>query len=320
MTRLVRQRQRRLRATPRPDPADHGATTLGSRIRDLATVIAPTTVLTALMVYFGVVATRARFDYFGVYLELTDLSNQDLVLYGFEALYVPAALVLLAALTAAVLHAGVTWLLSEPAHRRLCLVIAGGVALSGALLVARALIGILVPGVAQQETPGTTPLALAVGPLLAAYGGWIAARCVPPRDPSRARFAAWYDSSQVHRLRRLAAVATVALVVAGLFWATNSFAWAFGQGRAYDDALKLPRQPEVVLDTKESLGDVADGVSETSLSTDKEASFRYRYHGFRLLLEGGGRLFLVPRYWTEDSRTLVVAYDSTVRLQLIPIR
>jgi hypothetical protein len=242
------------------------------------------------------------------------------VLYGLEALYVPTALAFLAVLVAVLLHAGVTWLLAAPSRRGLCLVIAAVVALGGVLLIARALIGMLVPGVARQETPGTTPLALAVGPLFAAYAGWIAANCVSPRDASRARVTAWYGSDQIRRLRRLGAVATAALVLAGLFWATNSFAWAFGQGRAYDDALKLPGQPEVVLDTKEPLGELADGVSETPLSADEDASFRYRYNGLRLLLEGGGRLFLVPAYWTEQSRTLVIPYDSNIRLQLIPQR
>jgi hypothetical protein len=60
MTRLARQRL--IRHAPRPEPADEGAVSLGTRIRELATIIAPTTVITALMVYFGLLATRARFD------------------------------------------------------------------------------------------------------------------------------------------------------------------------------------------------------------------------------------------------------------------
>jgi hypothetical protein len=35
-----------------------------------------------------------------VYLNMTDLANQDLVLYGLEVVYVPAALILLVALAA----------------------------------------------------------------------------------------------------------------------------------------------------------------------------------------------------------------------------
>ena len=319
MTRLARQHRSREERRGREDPRPaEPAVTLGSRLKELATIIGPTTVITALMVYFGLVATRARFAYFGVYLDLTDLSNQDLVLYGLEALYVPVALVFVAMLAAVVVHLGVSWLLGSPTRRGICLVIAAAVALVGVLLLARALIGILVPGVAQRERPGSTPLALAVGPLLAAYAGWIAARCLVSQDAGQARFTAWYGTDRVVRLRRLGAAATAGLVLAGLFWATNSFAWAFGEGRAYDDALKLPRQPEVVLDTEESLGELPDGVSEAVLSTEEDASFRYRYRGLRLLLEGGGRLFLVPGHWVEGSRTLVIPYDTSVRLQLDP--
>ena len=105
------------------------------------------------------------------------------------------------------------------------------------------------------------------------------------------------------RLRRLALAATAGLVVAGLFYAANSFAAAYGAGRGYDDAIRLPRQPEIVIDTKERLIDLPPGVIESAL---------------RLLLESGERLFLVPGNWTAQSKTLVVPYDSDIRIQLIP--
>src|ERR1700754_771735 len=86
----------------------------GSRIRDIAGIVAPTTAVTALLLYFGYIGTRARFAYFGVYLDLTEISNQDRVLSGLEVLYVPAALVLLAILAGADCHAAVSWLVAQP--------------------------------------------------------------------------------------------------------------------------------------------------------------------------------------------------------------
>jgi hypothetical protein len=302
------------------DAADSGSDWF-ARTKEIAGFIAPTTAITALLIYFGYVGTRARFAYFGVYLDLTELSNQNLVLYGLEVLYVPAALALLALLAGAACHAAVGWLVSAPDRSGTALTVAAFAALGGVLLTARALIGILVVQVAQTEVPGTSALALALGPVLLVYAGWIAATVLSRRtgrSVPAASFAAGHVGARSARLRRLTTVVVGGLVLVGLFWAANSFAWAFGQGRAVEDALGLPAQPEVVLDTKEALVDLPQGITEVPLPTDAEQAFRYRYRGLRLLLAAGDRLFLVPAHWTEEGRTLVVPYDDEIRIQLIP--
>lgn len=306
-------RQARGNGPPAPPEAEEAAgKDWGTRLKDLAGLIAPTTAISALLIYFGYVGTRARFAYFGVYLDLTELSNQSLVLYGLEVLYVPAALALLAILAAAGCHAAVSWLVAAPGHRRTALAVAAFFAVAGVLLVARALIGILVVRVSRSEVPGTSALALALGPALIVYGGWAAATVLSGRTGVRER---WQPGA---RLRRLVAVVAAGLVLVGLFWAANSFAWAFGQGRAVDDALALPTQPELVLDTREPLVDLPEGVTEVPLPAASEQAFRFRYRGLRLLLAAGGRLFLVPAHWTDRSRTLVVPYDGEIRIQLVP--
>jgi hypothetical protein len=267
-------------------------------------VIAPTTVATAMLLYFGYIATRARFAYFGVYLDLTELSSRDLVLYGIEVLYLPVAVLLLAVLVIVAVHLAATRLTG----RRTVLLASGLTALLGVLLVARAVIGLAVAHVSRDEAPGSTALALAGGPVLIAYAAWIAARARTP--------GAWYAQSR--RLRLVAVAAVAGLALTGLFWAGTSFAWRLGEGRAYDDALQLPGRPEVVLDTGERLTDLPPYVRETTLPAAPGDKFRYRYRGLRLLIQAGGRLFLVPEHWTAQGRTLVVPYDDSVRLQLIP--
>lgn len=291
--------------------------TLATRLKDIASFVAPTTLITALLLYFGYVGTQARFAYFGVYLNMTDLANQDLVLYGLEVVYVPAALTLLVTLAAIAIHIAVSWLLTRTDRTRPILIAAGLTAVAAFLLIARAVIGLLVPAVARREIPGTTALALALGPLLIVYGTWIAVRVLRHRNADD-RFTTWYGSEVTRRLRRLALAATAGLVVAGLFYAANSFAAAYGAGRGYDDAIRLPRQPEIVIDTKERLIDLPPGVIESALPAGKDTTFHFRYAGLRLLLESGERLFLVPGNWTAQSKTLVVPYDSDVRIQLIP--
>lgn len=284
----------------------------------VASVVAPTTVVTAMLLYFGFIGTRARFAYFGVHLDLVDLSNQDLVLYGLEILYVPVAALFLAVLLLVVLHAAISWLVTARSGRATALLVAGLGALAGALLLARAVLGLVVGHVARQETPGATALALAGGPALLAYAGWIAARVEVHRGAGTPALRGWYVSQPVRVLRRSALVAVGALVVAGLFWAGTSFAWRVGEGRAFDDALQLPERPEVVLDTEQRLVDLPPFVQESRLPPDQDAKLRYRYRGLRLLVESGGRLFLVPGHWTRQGRTLIVTYDDTVRLQVVP--
>jgi hypothetical protein len=293
--------------------ADEERTVAGfARFRELASVVAPTTVVTALLFYFGYVATRSRFEYFGVYLDLTDLSTQNLLLYGLEVVYVPAALAFLAALLVVGVHGAVSWMLADRRRDQASLVVALAVALGGLLLVGRALVGMLVVEVEAAEVPGTTALALATGPVLLAYAAWIAGRVTTRRSPGH--LTAWFASPGASRLRHSAVACVVGLVVAGLFWATNEFASAYGSWRAYDDALHLPDRPGVVLEAKEPINDPPEGVTVARGSQ----AFPHRYEGLRLLLASGGRLFLVPEHWTRGSRTIVVPYDGSVRMQLFP--
>ena len=293
---------------------DAPAPSMAARIKELAGFVAPTTLVTALFVYFGYVGTRARFEYFGLYLDLTDLSNQDLLMYGLEVAYVPAALIFLVLLLAIAAHAAITWLSASPGRDGVVRIAAGALALAGLLLTARAVVGMLVADVSRHELRGTTAVALACGPALIAYGGWIVARQRPTE-----RFTTWYHGPVIVALRRMTAIAVGGLVLAGLFWAANSFAAGYGANRGYQDALRLPGRPVVVLDTREPLAGLPSGVTETRLTADKDRKFQYRYSGLRLLLESGKRLFLVPEKWTTESNTLVVPYDDAVRVQLIPV-
>jgi hypothetical protein len=290
-------------------------------LRGLVNVLGPTTLLTALLAYFGYVGTRARFEYFGVYLTMVDLSTPDLLLLGLEVIYVPALVISLGILVVGGAHAVVSWLLTSKA-RELAWSAAGLIAVVGLLLIGRAVVGILVPGVVETEMPpGRTPLALALGPILVGYSIWIAVRIRIARESESAEpgtFTHWYTTPAVRILRQAGVVSVLGIFIVGLFWASNSFALAFGAGRAYQDALVLRKKPEVIIEVRERLQDVPPGVTEINLGGASDEDFRYRYRNLRLLIESGDRLFLVPAHWTRAGRTIIVSYDSNVRIQLIP--
>jgi hypothetical protein len=293
---------------PTPEAAVQGQHPVTTRIRQIIESIAPTTLATVLLVYFGYVATRSRFDYFGVPLDMTGLTNQELMLYGLEVVYVPAALVFLSVLTVIGVHTTVTWRLTTAPGSQANVFLAALIGLAGLLLVCRALIGMLVSGTTDTEAiPGTTAMALALGPATLTYGLWIFGK-----DRER--------SLVPQQLRGSAFACVVGLAVSGLFWASTEFAWAYGTGRGQEDAEKISSRAEIVLDTKEPLVGLPSGITQVSLpTTRKDPSFAYRYRGFRILLTSDNRLFLVSGTWKYGTgQTVVVPYNEAIRIQLIP--
>lgn len=293
---------------------------VSARIWKLAETIGPATLATALLFYFGFVATRARYAYFGVPLDMTGLTNQNLMLHGMEVVFVPAAMLFLGALALVGIHALVLWQLSrseegtgseegsEGTSSSVNAFLAYAFVLVGVLLIARALIGIFIQGPDVSVVIGATPLALAFGPVAVAYGVWI-------RDQQR-------ESPLLpQHLARNGVLCALALTVAGLFWASTQLAWAYGTGRGEEDAAGLRDRPEVVVDTRDPLEDLPTGVIARRLGAAgaSAGAFRHRYQGFRLLLASDGRLFLVTSDWVHGrDRTVVLPYDRDIRVQLMP--
>ena len=278
------------------------------RLRGVAEVVAPLTLLTALLSYFGYVTSYAQFAYFGIDLTALGMSTPDLVLRSVAALYVPLLVLLGAGLGAYLLHGALRDLAA--AARRTLLFWAGLLtAAAGVLLVARAIYGIVVPDVAEREVTATTPLCLGFGALWCAYGGYLA---------QAVRRAGRPPTPAARRGGRAVVVAVCGVVVLSLFWTTNSFAGAYGRGQGAADSARLTERPDVVLDTKERLYLRYPGVEETALPVAEAQEFRFRYRGLRLLIEANGKLFLVPEQWREGGAVLVVPHDDSTRAQFQP--
>ncbi|MEU3462836.1 hypothetical protein ABZ721_23180 [Streptomyces sp. NPDC006733] len=318
---------------------------LWARLWTVANVIAPTTALTTLLFYFGYVATTARFRYFGVYLDMVDLSLQEMLLYGVEVVNPPLVVVAAVSLLVIAAHTAVRWMVSSPDRDAATGWVGLFTVLLGLLTFTRGVVGLLVPHVARTEAIATTPVCLGAGALAIAYGlgllrifaiRWDRRRAAtggptppdpppvppvpppPPPPPHSGELADWLQSPAVRRISRYALAWVAVIVVAGSFWTANSFAAAYGRGRALDDAASLEHRPEVVLYTKEPLRDLPAGVEQTKIPAAEKDSYRFRYRGLRLLVESNGRLFLVPARWTAgSSETLVVPYDDSVRIGLV---
>lgn len=282
-----------------------------------ASVVAPLSLLTALLFYFGYASSRAQYEYFGVDVDTIGLSTQDFVIRSPQPLLTPLLVLLLLGVAVAVLHEtvrrpiaaaieGVEDLDPEVAARarerlarlrrsaRVVVLVGLSVLVVGVLLLfAYAVLAQWPP------YPLVTPLVLALGAGLAGYG-WRLPRLAGP--PGRSRRAA---------------VLSMWLVLAtSVFWATATVAEWSGRGSAHDAARRLDLLPSVILDTKERLYLTAPAIVETVLPESPGQTFRYRYRHLRLLIHGRDRLFLVPDTWSASNSTLVVPMnDGSARLQ-----
>jgi hypothetical protein len=276
----------------------------------LSSFVAPLTLVTALLFYFGYVSTREFFRYFGVDVDIIGLSSQEFVMRSPGALFIPVMVLTLLAVLVILGHRALRkWLVKqEPATQRRVI---GIVAWTGIAFVlaglALAFVVPFLPGWTYGQL--LTPLFLAIGAGLAAYAA----------STVRALNSASGGRSVV--------VLLVLVMIAGTFWSTATIAQWWGLGQARSLAADLSTLPAVVLDTRERLYPGNDDITVRQLgdeaSTEEpaegEPTYGFRYFGLRLLAQGGGRLYLVPDAWSPDASTVVVEYDDVrVRFRFIP--
>ncbi|MCK0113547.1 hypothetical protein MWU75_15475 [Ornithinimicrobium sp. F0845] len=284
---------------PQTDPSvlDHLTRWLGVG----TSIIAPVTLLTALLFYFGYVSSRAQFRYFGLDVDTVGLSTNDFVMRSPQVLLVPLLVVALTAIALLLVHLrlrrhppSASWVGRAMVLALVCLG-AGLVLMLGFTWFGRWAVYALV-----------TPLLIGVGTAALAYLFWMPGAPAWLRRPADDR-AGWVRPG----------VTALALVVVAttMFWATATLAEWTGRGNAMETARHLDELPAVILDTPSRLY-LTDGiVQETALPVEGTEGFRYRYRGFRLLIQGEDQMFLVPEQWSASNSTLVVPADGTVRVQ-----
>jgi hypothetical protein len=240
------------------------------------TFVAPATFLSALLFYFGYVSSRAQYRYFGLDVDTLGLSTQDYVMRSPQALLVPALLLTALGVAGLVVRRALDDRELSPRAVRLLRVAAAVPAVAGVVLLVgyRWLGGWVWYGMA-------TPLLLAGALVVLA---WL-----------------WHRTGQ----RGAAAFALLAVATC-LFWATATLAQWTGLGAAQRTARHLDQLPAVVIDTTERLYLTGGIVEETRLAAEEGQQFRYRYRGFRLLIQAGDRMFLVPSRWSPGGSTVLL--------------
>ena len=269
-------------------------------------IVAPVTVLSALLFYFGYVSSRSQYEYFGIEVDTIGLSTRDYVMRSPQPLLVPLLVLTLVAAGGLMLHIAVRARITAdpdtPQAKRLMRAV-GRTRLAGAVLLAvgvLALLGYAVIG----DLPYyglLTPLLIGLGAAILGYTLGLARLIRPPAG-----------AVMPHRL---VAVLLAVVTTTCAFWATATMAQYSGRGVAKYDARHPDRFPVVILDTKERLYLRSPGVEESALPAAAGQTFHYRYRRLRLLVVGQSRMFLVPETWNASNTTVVVPLDGSVRVQ-----
>jgi hypothetical protein len=265
---------------------------LPQALRVVGSVVAPTTLLTGLLIYFGRLHATAMFAYFGVHFTVLDLTVPDFLVRSADGLPLPMATILAVALVVLWSHRLLVRVLSRPVQRRVLRIAAPGAAVGGTVLVALAVADTL--GLRSfTAVPEARGLALAAGVLLLAYAVRLM-RLLGARDGTR-------HGPQPAMQTVVAEWAVVFILVSvGLFWAVGSYAVGVGTGRAQQIAASLDSMPDVAVFSEKDLGLDGPGIRRTAC-TKSDAAYRVRYDGLRIVQQSGGNYLLLPVGWNPDN-------------------
>ncbi len=290
---------------------DSGDPHQGSRLADISRlgrifgkVVAPTTLLTGLLFYFGWSFTYWYFHYLGVSSTLLGSTSQDYLMRSVDALFVPVTVAAVTGLAILWVRAVVPRHLSGAAWSRVerqRVPVGAGLGLA---LVAVAALAV-VSDTARDRLYLVAPLSLVAGVLLLSY----AVHSIRVAAGTLRRSG----GVDVQALTEWAAV--FALVGIGLFWAVSDYAAGVGTLRAEQTVARLHEEPHAVLYSERSLDLTGPGVSEVRCS-GADAAYQFRYDGLVLVLQSGGQYLLLPREWTRGAApAVVVPQGGSTRLE-----
>lgn len=269
--------------------------------RALGVVVAPTSLVSALLYWFGWSHSYQLYSYFGIDGSGLGFGTRDYLIRSLDALFIPMTLTACTGLAALWGHSLLRARLAAGAPPVALRLLVPGLAAAGLLLVLAGLWS-TVASTFLNYYVAAAPLSLALGVALLVYA---------------------------LRLRRLAGPApapgdlmpvlewAVVFVIIGLslFWAATDYSVAVGRSRARQIVRELPSYPPVVLYSAKSLSLDVPGITETRCE-DPQAAYRVRYDGFRLLPASGSQYVLLPARWNPATGVAVILpHTDAIRLE-----
>jgi hypothetical protein len=304
-------------ARPDPEVEFEATEALPRALRLIGTVVAPATLLTGLLFFYGLLYAIGYFRYFGVNFTVLNLPTWNYLVLSADGAIVP--LVLLAGVALLTLSIYRLPLERSSGTARLIarwvalpLVAGSGVALV-TLALADAVFGISVFPPTFWEIRG---LSLAGGTVLMVYFGRL--RRAFFRSPSWLSRPPSVDGVDVLTVGRWCAFAI--LIGVGLFWAVGSYATGMGMRAAQGLAADLACEPDVILYAEKSLNLQVPGVVEAAASR-ADAAYGFRYEGLKLVPQAGDRYLFLPKGWTPGGRpAILLPRTDKLRMEFIPVQ
>jgi hypothetical protein len=293
------------RATDEGAAAGAGAPLPESLAKVLGTIVAPTSLATALLYFFGWSHAYWFFHYLGVDSSLLGFGTTDYLMRSADALFVPMTVAAIGVLAALWGHTLLRARLAAGARPRLLRSLLPAMAGTGLILMAGGLWSAVAPPTFLSHTIGLAPFCLAGGVCLLVYTSRLRTLVAgtPPPGP------------MVHAFEW-----AMVLVLVGLsaFWAEVDYSAAAGQTRARMFVAELPTQPPVVLYSEKNINLTGPGITMTRCH-DPKAAFPFRYDGLRLVTQPGDQYLLLPARWSpHDGVAILLPRTDTVRLQFTP--
>jgi len=293
-----------------PKPQDEpGGGSLPQLARLLGGVIAPTSLLTGLLYYFGWLHAYYLFDYFGVNSTALGFGSADYLMRSVDALYMPLTIAAIVTLLALWGHAALLPQLRAGSRefRTLFLRLVTGLG-----IVTTATCGALTLAIGAQSGAyvALAPVGFGAGVLVLAYSVHMR-RILGGKGRAVALVSGWGEAAEW--------MITFFLIGVSLFTAATDYAGGVGVSRARELAAELPAQPGVVVYSKQSLDLPHANVTETRCRSS-DAAYGYRYDGLVLVLESSGKYLLLPRAWTRagGSAAILLQEGDAIRLEFYP--
>jgi hypothetical protein len=279
-------------------------------VRFVGTVVAPTTLLTGLLFYFGRLHVTGFFRYFRVNFTVLDLTVNDYLIRSADGLFRPLGFITVIGLLALWLNRALVERLDGPSRRKVTRALMPALVVLGGFLLALSVVDLLDDGPLLAAVPEAGGLGLSCGVLLVAYAAHLS-RTTSGRSVAPQR-----------RLLETTVLAEWGLVFLllsiGLFWAVGSYAINVGTGRAQQTEEQLLQEADAVLYSERSLRLAVAGVAEVRC-LDPDAAYRFRYDGLKLVLQSGDQYLLLPAGWTRENGTaLLIPRSEAVRLEFAP--
>jgi hypothetical protein len=271
-------------------------------LRQMGTVLANVTVLTALLVYFGWVRSEVQSDRLGVNESIFGMSTREYLLRSVQPVL---QLLVVVAVTGLLWLLADRWLLrrlqdhgtSDPVVRWSLRLLPAGLVI---LPLTAWLAGFVWPALAFIAFP----LCGVAGLLLVLYAFYLRQRL-----PGALVLPAGREAL----LRAFTAI----IVGVGLFWAAANYATVEGIELARRFVDEVPGLPRVVVYSPAHLHIDAPGAREEPLPPEQSA-YKFRYVGLRLLEHTGGHYFLVSDDWSPRYGVVVMLADEDpVRLEFV---